>query len=257
MPEEPTPRALLRHLYGGGTAIAFLKEHDEKYGLIARWKKEDREFAEQYEEAISATRTSNHDQTVEAREPEWQDAFLSAYAELASEASIAAAHRLLKDRGFSIALGTIYARLSESHTAYNEQFTTRFLSAEAARLAPIEEKLHEQMAAGEVPAIAFKHLQTHKLTRDRYKPPVQEMKVDRHTHNIEERRATLRLEMIERSHTMFGKEVKDVSPIKRSSEQIECSSDDLGRSESLRSEGEEVGTQAEGEEEVAEGEVAV
>lgn len=190
------------------------------------------------------------------RRPKWQDNFLAAYVKLGKKASISEAQKSLRNtkRGVSIVdIGFIYACLSESDPDYDKQFHSRFLNAETVRLAPIEDKLQEQMVAGEIPGISLKYLQMHKRTRDRYRPPAQEMKIETHSHLIEERRATLRLEMVEQSHTMFGKEVKDVSQIKRPPEQIKRSSDDLGRAESLRSEGEEAeeGEKVGGKEKVA------
>jgi len=170
---DPTPRVRLRHLYDGGETCA---NPDESY-------------------------------------PDWQNRFLTAYVALGNKATLESAHSVLKAKHrYKIALGDIYVRLSSSHELYDVEFAERFTHHEAQRLSRIESKLYEQMEEGEIPSIAYKHLQVHKLTRDRYKPPVQEMKVDKRTHSIEERRATLRLEMISRSQTMFGKEVKDVSP---------------------------------------------
>lgn len=253
---KPTQRALLRHLYSGGTAAAFLKEHNEDRGLIDLWKKEDPKFAESYDEAICATRTSHHDGSLEAREPEWQDAFLVAYRELGHDASIAAAHRLLKKRGFSFAVGAIYARLSKSNPQHDEQFESRFLNAEAQRLAPIEEKLQHQMAAGEIPSIAYKHLQTHKLTKDRYQPPTQRVEKSLTKHTIDERRLTLRQEFIDQSRTMFGKEVKDVSRVTGETAEVERQATDVGGhqesgDEAQPSEGDVDETEVVEEEEVA------
>ena len=225
---DPTPRELLRHLYSKGTAVAFLKEHDEGYELISRWKKEEPGFADQFEEAICATRTSHHDRSVDAREPEWQDAFLSAYRQLGPIASIPAAHRVLQERGFTLSLGSIYVRMASSKPDYDEQFTNRFLNAEAQRIAPIEEKLTDQMAAGEIPGIAYKHLQAHPLTRDRFKAPAQNIKVDSTHTNIEERRLKLQATFLSNSHTMFGKETKDVSRIRGSAAEIGGDAPDVG-----------------------------
>ena len=211
--EYPTKPALLRHLYDGGTTKEYLEKHGENRGLLTGWKRRDKEFAKKFAEA-SCTNPND-------RYPDWQDKFLAAYAGLKKKASIAAAHHILVNKHkYEITLGAIYEHLSASDRRYDLQFAQRFTHHEAQRLSNIEAKLYDQMEEGAIPSIAYKHLQSHQLTRDRFKEAPKEVKIDSTQHRIEERRVTLRAEFVERSHRMFGKEVKDVSRIESNTAEV-------------------------------------
>lgn len=206
-PEKPrlTKDLLLVELQNGVNWLELERIYAFTDEDVREWCATDDKFARAYRK-IPKVRDSRN-KTLEIRIPNWQVAFLDAFKGLGTKATISGAVRELNKAGVEISASTVYARLSPKSNKYDPDFEAAVVELEAERVAPIEDTLIAQMQEGEVPGIAFKYLQGHPMTRNRFAPPEMTLNVNRRSLEVKvlEVRSEFREQFVRQSHKRFGR----------------------------------------------------